>query len=103
MTVPLYWRMQKEKYGLVGSNITGLKGRIISYTIIRAAPEGFEAPYVVGVVLVENGEKLVGEICANLPDVESVSLIDRSVSVVFRRIQTHSNGLRVYGYKFLLE
>ena len=101
----MYWRMQKEKYGLIGSNISGIGGKIISHTTIRASPEGFEAPYIVGIVLMENGEKLVGEICidGNVQEFGTQSLIDRPVNVVFRKIQKHPNGLRVYGYKFLLE
>ena len=102
MSVPLYWRMQKEKYGKIGENISGIKGKILSHTTIRASPEGFESPYIVGIVQLDNGEKLVGEICADIES-NTQSLIDQTVNIVFRKVQIQPNGLRVYGYKFLLE
>ncbi|MFH0837307.1 MAG: OB-fold domain-containing protein [Candidatus Aenigmatarchaeota archaeon] len=82
--------------------MSGIKGKILSHTTIRASPEGFEAPYIVGIVQLDNGEKLVGEICIDMDSTTS-SLINQTVNIVFRKIQIQPNGLRVYGYKFLMK
>jgi uncharacterized OB-fold protein len=40
------------------------KGRIVSFTVIRYPPRGFEneAPYVVAIIDVENGPRVIGRL-----------------------------------------
>lgn len=132
LSVPVFWRMNKEKYRMIGKkcldcnnlmfpnrkNCTKCdsqkledfgflgKGKIYSDTIIRVAPDGFEAPYITALIKLEEGPMIVGEI-TNI-DIENIEknpngLIDKQVSATFRKIMINDNGLRVYGLKFLLE
>ncbi len=107
MSIPLYWRMQKKKYGIVKELFGDGTGKIVSWTIVRASPEGFEAPYIVGIVKMKDGVKLVGAVCGvdihKLEGTEKNDLINKNVSVVFRRLKKDRTGLCAYGYKFLLE
>jgi uncharacterized OB-fold protein len=43
-------------------------GKIVSFTVIRYPPTGFEeeAPYVVGIVALENGPRVIGRIKGDL-------------------------------------
>jgi uncharacterized OB-fold protein len=54
-----YWRSTKnwQKY-------LGKTGRVITATRIHSGPEGFEkqSPYWVGIIQLENGEKITGQI-----------------------------------------
>ena len=131
LSVPVYWRMNKEKYRLVGGKCTNCgyiefpmelscrqcnsksikniclsgKGTIYTYTVIRAPPDGFEAPYIMGIIRLEEGITVSGEIIGL--DVFSNEigndLIGKHVYGVFRLNKTNKNGLRVYSLKFLLE
>lgn len=132
LSVPIFWRMNKEKYKMIGKKCLecgfvifpnrkncqncesikledfGLsgKGKIFSHTIIRVAPDGFEAPYLTGIIKLEEGPMVVGEITGiDIDDFDNqnIDLIDKNVSTTFRKITTNINGLRVYGLKFLLE
>ena len=128
-SVPLYWRLRESKYMIVGSKcgtceslyfpprnfcpgcrregkIEPFKfsgeGRIVSYTIIRTAPGGFErmVPYAVAIVKLKEGPSISGQIVGNLEDVE----IGSKVTPVFRRMyEDGSEGLIHYGFKFRLE
>jgi uncharacterized OB-fold protein len=112
MTVPLYWRMQKEKYGKIREYMEGGSGKIVSHTTIRIAPEGHEGPYFVVVVEMEDGARLVGEVVDFGFDVEKddkknqnssgTDLIGKDVKVVFRRLRKENSGLISYGYKFVI-
>ncbi len=131
LSVPVFWRMNKEKYRMIGKKCLdcgliifpnrkncptcdsqkleefGLsgKGKIYSDTIIRVAPDGFEAPYITALIKLEEGPMIVGEVTGLDPeDLDpSQGLIDKEVSTTFRKIMLNENGLRVYGLKFLLE
>ena len=132
LSVPVFWRMNKEKYRLLGkkcsncsamifpdrkqcpfcdsTNITEQcftgKGKIYTYTIIRVAPDGFEAPYITAMIKLEEGPMIVGEVVgvdSDDIDITQTDLIDRNVSGVFRKTTINENGIRVYGLKFLLE
>jgi uncharacterized OB-fold protein len=58
-------------------------GKIVSFTVIRYPPRGFEkeAPYVVGLIDLDDGPRVIARIKANPEDVRveaPVSLIDDS-------------------------
>lgn len=127
-SVPLYWRLKKSRYGLVGSrcskcgksyfptrplcpecrsrgNIEDLafsgNGKIATWTIIRTAPEGFEreTPYAVAIIDLDEGARVVGQMTGDLAGLG----IGKSVRAVFRRQYADgSAGLIHYGLKFEL-
>jgi len=75
-------------------------GRLLSFTVVRQAPAGFEdvAPYFVGVVEFEDGTRLLTQ----LTDCEPGELVvGMEVEAVVRKIaQDGQSGLIIYGYKF---
>jgi len=127
-SVPLFWRIQKSKYRMVGSkcltceslffptrtlcpNCRGKgkmedfgfsgNGEILSYTIVRTSPGGFEkqSPYAVGIIKLEEGVNVSGQIVG---DVNAVD-IGKRVKPVFRKMyEDGSEGLIYYGLKFEL-
>ncbi len=74
--------------------------KLLSFTVVRQAPVGFEelAPYIVGVVEFEDGTRLVTQ----LTDCEPEELkIGMEVEAVVRKItQDGPSGLIIYGFKF---
>ncbi|MBI4176418.1 MAG: Zn-ribbon domain-containing OB-fold protein [Candidatus Aenigmarchaeota archaeon] len=127
-SVPLYWRLKKSKYNVIGTRcrtcntayfpgrqlcqncrrkgeIEELKfsglGKILSYTIIRTAPQGFEqyTPYAVAVIELDEGTMISGQIVGNPAGLK----IDQRVKPVFRKIsEDGSDGLIHYGMKWEL-
>ena len=125
-SVPLYWRLQKSRYTLTGTKCTTCgtayfppkgfcptcrrngdisefrfsgQGSILSFTIIRIPPEGFEihTPYAVAIIELDEGTRISGQIIDNPDDVK----IGQRVSPVFRKLQEdNSDGLIQYGIKF---
>lgn len=89
------WRNQ----GIVAKHL-GKKGTIVSFTIIRLGPTGFEAqiPYPVAVVQFENGERMVGQ----LVDWKKEDLREgKVVEAVLRRVnEPDREGVIPYGIKF---
>ncbi len=77
-------------------------GEIYSYTIIHAAPEGFEyqRPYVIAVIKLVEGPMVTAQIIdCKLEDIE----IGKNVRAVFRKIMAGGKGGTIrYGYKFVL-
>lgn len=78
-------------------------GKILTYTIIRVAPHQFvdQAPYAVGIVELDDGVKLTGQIvdCA----FEELS-IGKRVKIEFRKLMEEGEaGILCYGYKFVPE
>lgn len=78
----------------------GKEGKIISWTLIRVPPAGYEqeAPYPVVLVELEKGKRLT----AQLVDWEKKDVVTgRKVKVVYRRIRKpDSEGVIPYGIKF---
>ncbi len=75
------------------------EGEIVSYTVIRTAPNGFEdeAPYAVGIVKLGGEVKLLTQIVDC--DFEELT-IGGKVRIEFRRIQEDGkSGILCYGYK----
>lgn len=122
LSVPNFWRLQSQRYRMVGSVCKGCnrlyfpqkricpecggsefserqlsgKGRVESWTVIRTAPTGFEAPYVVGVIRLEEGPLFTAQICSPVESVE----IGKPVKATLRRLLQNEDGLIVYGIKF---
>jgi uncharacterized protein len=126
MEVSRHWRLQQQRYCLVGETcdhcgvklfpprdvcleceapaqelytFTGL-GEVFSYTTIYDAPAGFEqyAPYTVALVKLEEGPLLT----AQLTDVDGQDIrIGMPVEMVTRKLRADGEeGMIVYGYKF---
>lgn len=60
------------------------KGMIRTFTVIRVAPEGFEAPYIVGEAELEEGPWLMGNIIGVDPNQASLELIGKRVEVGYQ-------------------
>ena len=125
-SVPLFWRLKDSKYRLIGSKCTTCKevffpkkslcpscrrrgsiedmrfngrGEIVSYTIVRVPPEGFEkyAPYAVAIIDLEEGARVSGQIVGDISKVRT----GKKVRTVFRKIhEDGSDGLINYGLKW---
>lgn len=127
MEVPRHWRLQKQRYALVGEvcphcqvkifpprdvcpecggeakqpfSFSG-KGTVFSFTTMYDAPKGFEmnTPYTVALVKLEEGPVVT----AQLTDLgEQPVEIGMPVEMVTRRIREdeEDKGIIVYGYKF---
>ena len=127
-SVPLFWRLKESKYRMIGTKCATCSqlyfpprnlcpkcrrdgkiepfqfsgsGEVVSYTIIRTAPSGFEkqAPYVVAIVKLEEGPQIAGQIVGDKDNVR----IGKPVRSVFRRMyEDGEDGLIHYGFKFCL-
>jgi uncharacterized OB-fold protein len=126
MTVPRIWRLQQQRYRLVGEVCEGCgarifpprdvcpeceapaktpfafsgRGEVYSYSTVYHPPKGFEefAPYTVALVKLEEGPMLT----AQLTDVDADDVhIGMPVEMVTRRVQSCGDeGAIIYGYKF---
>ena len=126
MEISRNWRLQKQRYGLVGEvcphcdakifpprdvcpNCAGEaktgfafsgRGEVYSYTTIYDPPEGYEgnAPYTVAIVKLEEGPMVT----AQLTDVNNDQVdIGLPVEMVTRKLREDGDrGMLVYGYKF---
>lgn len=127
-SVPLYWRLKKAKYRMVGSACSGCKetffppkilcpncgrtgkleeqelsgkGIILSHTVIRIPPDGFErhVPYTVAIVRLDEGPNISGQVIGSPDSIKKGS----RVRAVFRKIyEDGPDGLIHYGLKFEL-
>lgn len=127
MNVPRHWREAPERYRMDASKcrkcekisfpsrlicpecgnkefdkirLSG-KGKLLTYTIIRTPPEGFEdsAPYAVGIVKMNEGINVMGQITDCDP--ANLKIGDKLISK-FRRINEEGKtGLIMYSYKFV--
>lgn len=76
------------------------KGKLVTYTVIHTPPRGFEfyAPYIVGLVKLEDGTHITAQITDAEPDNLSMGI---DVEAVIRKIREDGrDGLIFYGYKF---
>ena len=126
MEISRHWRLQKQRYGLVGElcDHCGIKlfpprdvcpecgeeaktqycfcgqGEVYSHTTVYVAPEGLEryAPYSLALVKLEEGPIVT----AQLTDVDNDAVnIGMPVEMVTRKLHEDGNdGMLVYGYKF---
>jgi len=128
MTVPRFWREIPQRYNLIANkckkcgwvnfpprsvckkcfereferfDLSG-EGQIITYTVIRVAPPGYEdlVPYVVAIIALKEGPRITAQIVDCDPsEVE----IKKKVNVCFRKIcEDGKAGAISYGYKFRL-
>lgn len=126
MEVSRDWRLQKQRYGLVGEmcdhcgnkmfpprdvcpncateaktlyQFSG-RGEVYSYTTVYEAPEGFGflGPYTVALIKLEEGPLVT----AVLTDVDNGDVqIGQPVEMVTRKLHADGErGMIVYGYKF---
>lgn len=127
MEIPRHWRLNKQRYALVGEicphcenkifpprdvcphcgeeaktayAFSG-KGTVYSYTTMTDAPAGYEeqAPYTIALVKLNEGPVLT----AQLTDLgEQPVEIGMPVEMVTRKIRSDGDdrGMIVYGYKF---
>ena len=126
MEISRNWRLQKQRYGLVGEvcphcdakifpprdvcpNCAGEaktafafsgRGEVYSFTTIYDPPEGYEgnAPYTVAIVKLDEGPMVT----AQLTDVDNDQVdIGLPVEMVTRKLREDGDrGMLVYGYKF---
>ncbi len=126
MQVSRHWRLNEQRYSLVGEEcpschtklfpprdvclvceapakelftFTGL-GEIYSYTTIYDAPAGFEhnAPYTVALVKLDEGPLLTAQLTDIMPDEVEIGM---PVEMVTRKLRSEGEeGMIVYGYKF---
>jgi hypothetical protein len=125
--IPRFWRNLRSRYNLTGTKCLNCgeiyfpprnfcpkcrrmsrleeaslngRGEVLTYTIIHAAPGGFEvqAPYIMAIVQLEEGPRLTTQIVDCEPDEIKIGM---KVERVFRKIQEDGEaGLIYYGYKF---
>lgn len=78
-------------------------GKIVTYTVIRTPPHQFvdQAPYVVGIVELDDGVRLTAQIM----DIAFEDMkVGQRVRVEFRKIfEEGESGILCYGYKFVPE
>lgn len=126
MSIARHWRLNNQRYKLVGEVCTGCgskifpprdvcptcaqpaktpfafsgRGEVYSYATVYQAPAGFEeyVPYTVALVKLEEGPLLT----AQLTDVDNNTVtIGMPVEMVTRKLHEEGEeGLIVYGYKF---
>jgi len=126
MEISRHWRLQQQRYALVGEvcphcdhkifpprdvcpNCAGEaktpfqfsgKGEVYSYTTVHDAPQGYEgnAPYTVALVKLVEGPLVT----AQLTDVDNGQVgIGMPVEMVTRKLREDGDrGMLVYGYKF---
>lgn len=128
MEIARYWRLQQQRYRLVGEicphceekifpprdicpNCHGEvkidnahqfsgKGEVYSHTTVYDAPEGYgeNAPYTVAVIKLEEGPLVT----AQLTDVDNDKVsIGMPVEMVTRKLREDGDrGMLIYGYKF---
>ena len=126
MEISRHWRLQQQRYGLIGEVCTNCdekifpprdicphcaaeaktpyafsgKGEVYTYTTVYDAPEGYEGlgPYTVALIKLEEGPLVT----AMLTDVDNGQApIGTPVEMVTRKLREDgSRGMLVYGYKF---
>jgi hypothetical protein len=80
--------------------ILPMLGKVLTYSLIHSAPEGFESnvPYPVALIELEDGTKLTTQ----LTDCDSSEItIGMPVEMAIRKTKEEGHtGLIIYGYKF---
>ena len=125
MSVPRYWREEKPRYRLLGEKCAacGVRyfpktpvctcgctefkpyklpeaGKVVSWTVIRSPPEGYEkyAPYVVGLIELDDGMRLLSQLTDVAPEQVKSGM---KVEAILRKVKEDGQaGIIQYGYKF---
>jgi uncharacterized OB-fold protein len=88
------WRNQKKLSVLIGK-----KGKLVSWTLIRIPPAGFEnqAPYPVALIKIDEGKTIIAQVV----DYEEKDLKygQKFITVIRRIMQTESSDVIPYGVK----
>lgn len=122
-SVSMGWRLKGERYGLVGAKCLSCgvvyfppvgvckncgdasfkkepvsnNGVIESFTVLHAAPVGFTAPYIVGLVRLDSGQLISTQIVGGGVD------MGVGVHAVFRKLRVDGvGGLIHYSFKFVV-
>lgn len=78
-------------------------GKIVTYTVIRVPPEPFadQAPYALGIVELDDGVRLMGQVVdCGFDDLK----VGQRVKIEFRKLYEEGQaGVIHYGYKFVPE
>jgi len=70
-------------------------GVVYSHTTVYQAPEGFNPPYTLGLIQLDEGPMVMGRLLADEPQ------IGQHVEMVTRKLKAHGeDALIVYGYEF---
>ncbi|HID61043.1 MAG TPA: Zn-ribbon domain-containing OB-fold protein [Hadesarchaea archaeon] len=126
MAAPRFWREIPSRYNLIGTRCGNCnqvhfpprylcpqcrrvgklepyklkpRGRVVSYTVIHVAAEGFEdqVPYVLAIVELKDGPHITAQVTDCKPDEVKVG---DEMEIVFRRMgQEGEEGVLHYGYK----
>lgn len=127
MRVPRYWREIPERYRMEAAKCSKCnsiqfpkriicpecgarefetirlsgKGELSTFTIIRVAPSGFGdlAPYAIGVVKLEEGIQVMGQVVDCNP--EELKAGDKLVTQFRRMNEEGQTGMIIYSYKFV--
>jgi uncharacterized protein len=81
-------------------NLSG-KGTLVTHTVIRTAPAGFEdlAPYAVGIVELEEKVKILAQITDC--DFSTLKTGDKMITKFRRLNEDGKTGMIMYAYKFV--
>lgn len=127
MAAPRFWREIPNRYNLIGTKCGNCnkvlfppryicpycrrmgklepyklsrRGKIVTYSIVRADAEGFEeqVPYILAIVELDDGPRLTAQIADCGPD--EIKIGDE-VELTFRRVgEDGEDGVIYYGFKF---
>jgi len=127
MSVARFWRKQIQRYNLVGTHCKKCgeyfypprnmcptcrrdgeiephrfngTGKIVTYTVIRTAAEGFEhqTPYALAIIKLDEGPRLTSQVVGE-PEEMYIGL---RVRPVFRKLgESGERGMIYYGTKFI--
>lgn len=89
----------RRKGRMADEKLSG-RGKILTFSIVYAPPEGYslEIPYVLAIVELNEGPKLTAQIVDAKPENVNIGM---PVEMAFRKlIEQNSHGLIHYGYKF---
>jgi uncharacterized OB-fold protein len=76
------------------------KGKLVSFTVVRSPPKGFErlSPYLLGIVELEDGTRVTSQLTDTNPKDATIGM---SVEAVFRKISEDGDaGIIQYALKF---
>jgi uncharacterized OB-fold protein len=77
------------------------RGKLLTYTVIRVGPSEFceQTPYAMGIVELEGGVRMTGQIAdVDFDDLE----VGLPIKIEFRKIREEGEaGILCYGYKFV--
>jgi len=63
------------------------KGEIRTFTVVRVPPEGFEGPYIVGMVALDEGPWVIGNVLDLDPEKASMELMGKKVTIGHKEVK----------------